>query len=348
VSGVRRVRAVADPLPLWTALAGDAESVLMVNRGTASVFIGADASVTDRAGVQLPPLASLVTRADTDWWVIADPAAAAAGTEVDVIPQGLAYTAGAAEIATQIALAQAQLALLDLRFNTAVPFTGTPVDVSLYGSYILAVQYEAAFAAPPAATAIITLEWGDTITFNNLLYRQTVEINSINSADCGRSLCQDKMYGPFMRVSAAPGNLAASTVTLILYGSYRTFTGSMRCRELGPTDAVGASTDNTRVLFAGNIAGGGGTASLNVRLGSGQSGILSQIGTAAFGGGQVSMLLHSPALGVNARFWQRNYGAPNGQNLDIAVLPRRALTLQLTNTDATVKFAIISVVENEE
>ena len=342
---VRQVASRGQPLPLYGATGSDADTVLVINRGAANVYIGVDESVQIETGIPVPPLASVTLSGAGSWWGVSDPATGV--QTIDVIPNGLTYSAGAVEIASQIAVAQAQLTLVDLAFNRLVPFTDTAVDVSLYGSYYLAIQYEAANAGPPANTAIITLEWGDTIGFSNTLYQQTIEINSIFTTDCGRAIIQDKMYGPFMRVSAAAGNGAASNVTLVLYASYRTFTGSMRCRELGPTPAVGLSTDNCRVLFAGNV-GAGATVRVNVRLGSGETHIFSQIGTAAFAAGRVDTFLHSPALGVNARFWQQAFLAPSTQFMDLIELPRRALTLQLTNTDANLHFLIISAVTTEE
>lgn len=247
-----------------------------------------------------------------------------------------------------VTIAESQLTLVEQQFNRLGPFTTNVIDVSLFASYYLSAQYEAANAGPPANTGVITLEWGDTALFNNVLYRQTIEINSVNTTDCGRSIIQDRMYGPFMRTSVAAGNGAVSTFTLLIYAGFRPFVGSMRCRELAP-NPIGLSTDNTR-LSVRQIVNAGSTVSLNVRLGTGMSSIfVLNDSTPYTAGTTLSGLLYSPELTVNRRFWQRTFTTVNQTFSDQVNLPRRALTLQLDNTDgANNHIAFLSLVSGEE
>lgn len=216
--------------------------------------------------------------------------------------------------------------LIALELNTAIPLTSAAVDVRRWSSFVLSVQYEAANAGPPANTGIVTLEWGDTAGFGNIVGRQTLEINSVNTTDCGRTVITDRHYGPFMRYSLAAGAGAASTFTLVLYGSNR-IVDFAQCYETAGVPARGMSTDNVD-LWIGQVVAFGVTLSRNVRIGSGMA-VLHVNFTGA--GGPWNIVAFSPALGAGQPFFQRTGLAVGSESSYSWALPRRALTFQVTN-----------------
>jgi hypothetical protein len=326
---VRRVSAVPSrPLPLITWDLGG-EGFLVVNRGLSTVYIG-DGTVDAFTGVPLLPLASLSITSDREWWVVADDTAIGPQS-VYVVLTGVNYSPSPSEVAAQILSTGITLrdnpVLIDIGLNQLVPFTGTVVGVSQYQSFILSVQYEAANAGPPQNTGVITLEWGDTAAFGNVLGRQTYEINSVNTTDCGRTTIVDRHAGPFMRVLGAAGNGAASTATYVLYGSYRPV-DTPRVYELGPTIANGLSTDLV-ALWLGRVAGAGLTIANTARIGTGAA-ILQLSFSAA--GGPYNVSLISPQQGAARPFFQRTGLAVGGEFTYQIQLPRRALYISITNT----------------
>lgn len=217
--------------------------------------------------------------------------------------------------------------LIGLEFNNQAPFTSTAIDVRRWSSFTMSVQYEAANVGPPANTGIVTLEWGDTAGFGNIVGRQTYEINSVNSTDCGRTIITDRHYGPFMRYSVAAGQGAASTATLVLYGSNR-IVDFAQCYETANVPARGLSTDNVDLWMALVVAFGV-TVSRNVRIGSGQAVLHVNFSGA---GGPYNLSMYSPAIGAATPFFQRTGLAVGSESTYTFTLPRRALTIQITNT----------------
>lgn len=229
--------------------------------------------------------------------------------------------------------------LIWIVLNQAIPHTSAVFDVRRWASFQLSIQYEAANAGPPANTGVVTIEWADTNAFVNILTRHTYEINSLNSTDCGRTSISDGMQGPFMRMSLAVGNGAASTFTAVMYGSNRPFTRS-RAHELAATTLRGISTDRHTVIFNDNV-GAGATVDRNARIGLGRATILIIAGTT---GGPLDVLLHSPQLTLSGgRCYQRLGIAANTTVTDQITLPRRCQTLRLSNTGGaamTVRVAV--------
>jgi hypothetical protein len=139
-----RVRAGQLPLPIITA--GVDGPVLLVNRGSADVFLGDSTVGPSNNAAILPPLASMVVQGDAGpWWVVAD-ITATTPQEVEVIPYGIGYQAGAVEIAEQL-LSSGILVVdapVSLGSGTAVLTSGAPfvlaltyTDISRYNTLIL-------------------------------------------------------------------------------------------------------------------------------------------------------------------------------------------------------------------
>lgn len=219
---------------------------------------------------------------------------------------------------------------IGLELNRTVPFTTGVQDVRGFQSFQLSVQYEAPNAGPPARTCRVTLEWGDTLGFSNITHAQEYEINSTNSTDCGRTIITDRMHGAFMRMSFAAGNGAASTITLVLYGSTRPVDRA-RVAEIGATPSRGMSTDNTLLLVNGTI-GPGVTINRNVRLGRGPATLHYNFRIA---GGPFNVILYSPYLRsvLAAHSYLVHNNVPLGTERSTSLhLPRRVLTCQIDNT----------------
>lgn len=219
---------------------------------------------------------------------------------------------------------------IGLELNHLVPFTTGVVDARPFQSFQLSVQYEAPNAGPPGRTCRVTLEWGDTSGFSNITHSQEYEINSVNSTDCGRTIITDRMHGAFMRMSFAAGNGAASTITLVLYGSTRPVDRA-RVAEIGATPGRGMSIDNTLVLANGTI-GPGVTVNRNVRLGRGPASLHYNFRIA---GGPFNVILYSPylrSLAASHVYLTHNNIALGTERMTLLYLPRRCLTLQIDNT----------------
>lgn len=221
-----------------------------------------------------------------------------------------------------------QPALLTLILNQGVPHTSTPIDVRRWASFQLAIQYEAANAGPPANTGIVTIEWGDTAGFNNVLARHVYEINSANSTDCGRSVITDGMYGPFMRLTLGAGNGAGSTFTAVMYGSNRPYFQT-RAGELATVHTRGMSSDRHILIHADNIPASG-VDYRNARLGVGVATIMVRV---AGTGGPISVLVHSPQLGIVGGQIYNQLAVASGTTLiDRITIPRRVQAVQLVNS----------------
>lgn len=217
--------------------------------------------------------------------------------------------------------------LIDNDTSHLIPFTGPTVAVDQFQSFQLLVGYEAANAGPPANTCILEISWFDAAGVNEI-WRQTYEINSINSTDCGATRITDAMRGSQIRLKFRAGNGAASTVSYILFGSNRPVP-SPRCEEIGTNDTTGIGTDRILAMTGTLSVGAGATVQRNVRLGSGDA-------IWMFGGGATSssydVLLYPPSQGSGVRVYSANYtGTP--QIAQLLALPRRALTLFIKNND---------------
>lgn len=213
-----------------------------------------------------------------------------------------------------------------------VPWVSDPIDARRWQSFQLNVQYEAANTGPPANTGLITLEWGDTSTFTNLLQRHSYEINSKNSTDCGPTVISDGMYGPWLRFGTGAGAGAASTMSLTLYGSNRP-AQRPRIAEIGAVTANGISTDRVLCRHVAAVAANT-TVYRNVRLGAGAAVLHVATGAA---GGPWDLHLFTPSGGVNdGRVWSVRGHPALGEITPRLALPRRVLTLRIINTHATV------------
>jgi hypothetical protein len=232
--------------------------------------------------------------------------------------------------------------LLDTISASQVPFTGTMVDVTAFQSFQLLVQYEAANAGPPANTCIMQISWWDAAEVNEI-WRQTYELNSINSTDCGPTRIVDAMHGEKMQISFIAGNGAASTASYLLWGSNRSV-DTPRVEEFGDVDARGLGTDRALLQTTTLSVGGGATVRRNVRLGSGFAVFM-------FGGGATStsydVLLHSPEQGSGNRVYSANFtGTP--AVVQTLALPRRALTFVVINNDAGAKNVFFSLIQAQD
>lgn len=231
--------------------------------------------------------------------------------------------------------------LLAFEFARTVPFTGSAIDVRKYVSYVLSIQYDAANAGPPPNTAEVTLEWGDTASFGNILKRRTIEFHSVNSTDCGKTVVTDPVGGPFMRYSLRAANGPASTVSLVLYGSSRPV-DKLRIQELGPTINAGMSTDRWLSTGLTALVAAGATLRINVRIGSGMAWIFLRPAAA---GGPWSINLKVPSMPDGFPFTFTGIAASQ-EVKDRLMLPLRCMIWEFTNNHATtagqVRYALVA------
>lgn len=92
-SEVRRVAVGRDPVkvPGSGMVGNDNDTVLLINQGTAAVYLGIDATVSTTTGIPLPPLSCITLAAGAGWWFVAD-AAVDLPQDVHVIPNAGTYT----------------------------------------------------------------------------------------------------------------------------------------------------------------------------------------------------------------------------------------------------------------
>jgi len=223
-----------------------------------------------------------------------------------------------------------KLLAVELNRTTSGGFTSGAIDVRRYQSFQMSVQYEAANTGPPANTMLLDLEWADDASFSNVLYNHVYEINSFLTTDCGRTHITDAHHGPFMRYHCEPGNGAASTVSLVLYGSNRQVEKA-RLQENGDTDATGLGVDRTILYVLAETITPAVNLERNLRLAAGPAIVTIQTGA---GGGSHDVVLYTPSLGINARVYSANIPAGINNRHEKISLPRRALTLFVNNNGA--------------
>ena len=222
------------------------------------------------------------------------------------------------------------LLAVELNRSTSGGFTSGAIDARRYQSFQMSVQYEAANAGPPANTMLLDLEWADDSSFSNVLHNQVYEINSFLSTDCGRTHITDAMHGPFMRYHAEPGNGAASTTSLVLYGSSRQI-DTPRVQENGDTDATGLGVDRCLLAIVAETITPATNLERNCRLSSGPATLIAQTGA---GGGSHDIVLYPPSLGIDFRGYSVNIPAGINNVVEKIALPRRALALFVNNNGA--------------
>lgn len=307
-----------------------ANTLIINDDPTSRVWISPSSSVGFQAGTPLDPKTTFRLTRDGEYWATVDPSGT---TDVQLYasPYINDWQPSPAAIAAQVLATGITVrdnpTLIGFQFSTAIPVTTNIGDVRQYQSFTLSIQYEAPAAGPPASTCILTIEWGDTAAFGNILGRQTYEINSVFSTDCGRTNIVDNMSGPFMRISLAAGLGAASTVTWVMYGSYRTVSAP-RFYELGVTPARGMSTDLV-CLQVGNVLGAGATITRNVRAGVGLATLHINFSGP---GGPYNFSLFVPSIGLGAPFFQRTGLGVASESTFQFMMPRRVLSLSTTNS----------------
>lgn len=89
----------------------DETSVLLLNRGLFTVYVGGPYVDGPSTGVPLAPLGSLAVPADRQWFGVADPAANGDKQAVYRVPGGTSYSPAPSEIAAQIAASQLAAAI---------------------------------------------------------------------------------------------------------------------------------------------------------------------------------------------------------------------------------------------
>ncbi len=128
----------------------DETSVLLLNRGLFTVYVGGPYVDGASTGVPLAPLGSLVVPADRQWCGVADPAAQGAAQAVYRVPGGTSYSPAPSEIAAQIQASQ-----LAAQIGAAVP---VPPSAAAIGAAVpvppSAAAIGAAVPVPPSAGAI--------------------------------------------------------------------------------------------------------------------------------------------------------------------------------------------------
>jgi len=110
-----RVMVGQQAMPLVDNLPGE-ESVLLLNRGLFTVYVGGPYVDGPGTGVPLAPLGSLAVPADRQWYGVADAAAKGAAQAVYRVPGGTSYSPAPSEIAAQIQASQ-----LAAQIGAAVP-----------------------------------------------------------------------------------------------------------------------------------------------------------------------------------------------------------------------------------
>jgi hypothetical protein len=309
-----------------------AGTLIINDDATSRVWIGPASSTGYQAGTPLDPKTTFTLTRDGEYFATVDPSGT---TDVQLYcsPYIDNWQPSPAAIAAQVLSTGITVkdnpTLIGFVFSTAIPVTTSIGDVRQYQSFTLSAQYEAPLAGPPANTCIVTIEFGDSAAFGNILSRQTYEINSVFSTDCGRTTIIDNMAGPFMRILLAAGFGVASTVTWVLYGSYRTVSAP-RFFELGTTPARGMSTDLIVLQFAQVLAFGVAQAR-NVRAGTGLATLHCNFTGA---GGPYNISLFAPSIGAGTPFFQRSALASGSESTFQFMIPRRVLSMNILNSSA--------------
>jgi hypothetical protein len=229
--------------------------------------------------------------------------------------------------------------------DTTPFYTSALFDTRRYLSYQLYIEYNAANAGPPGNTLIVRLEWYSDLLGGALLHQNELEINSMNSTDCGPVIITDSMHGAFMRLVMFTGNGPNSTATFRLVGSNRP-QANLRIVEIGDGGSAGQGSDQALVLLGNISVPAATTTRRNCRLGHGRATFFVRTSAA---GGPWGIDLHSPDIGSTLPYWTAN--VPAGANFITTPItaPRRALTLVIANTHATLAGIIwVSLVVDNE
>ncbi len=130
------------------------DSVLLLNRGLFTVYVGGPYVDGAATGVPLAPLGSLAVTADRQWYAVADPAAQGAAQAVYRVPGGTSYSPAPSEIAAQIQASQ-----LAAQIGAAVPVPPSAIAIGTeVGNRVpvppTAAAIGAAVPVPPSAAAI--------------------------------------------------------------------------------------------------------------------------------------------------------------------------------------------------
>lgn len=111
-------------------------TVLLLNRGLFTVYVGGPYVDGPSTGVPLAPLGSLAVPADRQWCAVADPAAQGAAQAVYRVPGGTSYSPAPSEIAAQI-----QASHLAAQIGTAVAAPGAAaIAAGIYNQGVRAVD----------------------------------------------------------------------------------------------------------------------------------------------------------------------------------------------------------------
>jgi hypothetical protein len=258
---VRRVPAGQAPLPLYSYVIEG--TLLVVNRGTVSVYVARDATVDSARGMELPPLASMVVDGGDSWWVVADPAAGATSQLVVVVPQGITYTAGAAEIAAAIAAAgifirdeYVQLAALTTTANT--DSIAAALDVATYQSVVLAAGPGNTGAVATSNATVIELEWDWEDTAGNNIFVERYSFPLPEVGGFQQAMIRLPVRAPHMSLSYQylGAGTPAGPYSWTLYGSFR---ATPKAEILSRGDAADNQAEGgNNVLFAHTSAFGAG------------------------------------------------------------------------------------------
>jgi len=129
-------------------------TVLLLNRGLFTVYVGGPFVDGPSTGVPLAPLGSLAVPADRQWCGVADPAAQNAAQAVYRVPGGTSYSPAPSEIAAQI---QASQLAAQIGAAVPVPPSAAAIGVEVGGRVPVppsAAAIGAAVPVPPSAAAI--------------------------------------------------------------------------------------------------------------------------------------------------------------------------------------------------
>lgn len=155
----KRVLVGTNPTELLDAL-NDGEQVLILNRGTVSIYAGSAYVDGPSTGVPIAPLGSLTVPTDRAWWALADAAAGTTPQAVYVVPGGTAYSPAPSEIALQIATSN-----LAAQIGAAVPVppSAAAIGIAVGGSVPVPPSAAAIGAAVPVPPSVVGLSPGTSV-----------------------------------------------------------------------------------------------------------------------------------------------------------------------------------------